>query len=48
LDKIALDSDYLYAKRSFYHWFVGCGVSEGFYSCAREELEIMKRKYDEI
>ena len=40
--------DKIYAKRSFVHWFVGEGMSEGFYGEAREDLESYMMDYQEV
>ena len=40
--------DKLYSKRAFVHWYVGEGPSEGFFQCARESVESLKRDIQEI
>ena len=40
--------DKIYSKRSFVHWFVGEGMSEGFYGEAREDLEAYMMDYHEV
>lgn len=38
----------LYGKRGFVHWYVGEGLSEGFFSEAYETLRHMIRDYEEL
>ena len=40
--------DRYYAKRAFVHWFVGEGLSEGFFGEARENLHAMVQDYKEV
>ena len=38
-EKMIHDFDMMYKKRPFVHWYVGEGLSEGFFECAREEMQ---------
>eukprot|EP01059_Diplonema_ambulator_P006967 TRINITY_DN16538_c0_g1_i1.p1 TRINITY_DN16538_c0_g1~~TRINITY_DN16538_c0_g1_i1.p1 ORF type:complete len:462 (+),score=48.94 TRINITY_DN16538_c0_g1_i1:44-1387(+) len=40
--------DQLFSKRAFIHWFVGEGLSDGEFSCARENIEVLIRDYTEL
>jgi len=44
LETLSSKFDRLYAKRAFVHWYVGIGLSEGFFSEAREDLECTKNR----
>ena len=38
LNRILENFDKMYAKRAFVHWYMGEGLSEGFFGEARENL----------
>lgn len=40
--------DLMYSKRAFVHWYVGEGLSEGFFSEAYENIAVLQKDYDEI
>lgn len=40
--------DTIYSKRAFVHWYVGEGLSEGFFGEAREDLNAIILDYKEI
>ena len=40
--------DTLYAKRSFVHWYVGEGLSEGFMPAARADVSDLEGDYNEL
>lgn len=40
--------DLMYSKRAFVHWFVGEGLSEGFFGEAYENVIALQKDYDEI
>lgn len=42
------DYDIMYAKRSFVHWYVGCGLSEGFFGQACESVRSMAADFEEV
>jgi tubulin alpha len=42
-DQLIHEFDMMYKRRPFVHWFVGEGLSEGFFESAREELDAYLR-----
>ena len=40
--------DKLYSKRAYVHWYVGEGLSEGFFGEAREECEAYVKDFEEV
>jgi hypothetical protein len=38
----------MYAKRAFIHWYYGEGMSEGEFSCQREDLHQLENDYREV
>lgn len=48
LKMVSWKFDKMYAKRSHVHWFVGEGLSEGFFQEAREDVEYLVRDYEEV
>ena len=44
-EEIARKFDKMYCTRAFVHWYVGIGVSEGFFEEARENLAAVIHEY---
>ncbi len=47
-ERILEKYDRMYRKRAFVHWYVGEGLSEGFFQEAREDVRRLKRDYEEM
>ena len=47
-DNLTQKYDSLYSKRAFVHWYVGEGLSEGFFEEARNEITYIEKDYEEL
>jgi tubulin alpha len=46
IERINKKFDKMYSKRAFVHWYVGEGLSEGFFGEARENMKFLISEYN--